>query len=199
MQLQLVFAPLLCYIGPIRAEGSMLMKKLAVSQKVLLCMVAVLLIVCIALSLVIFCDYRAEKQAEEIYMANLYVDLRDIRAAASELAAEGPSPEAPSIPAALLCNLLRKVEEDLLDGYRYVSDRIQSVSAIWFSGASADISNSLSPRRGITDETILLLEQLSADMDTLVNQMVGPDGLNIDPELTIAEFSDIIYQFYQKQ
>ncbi len=130
-------------------------------------------------------------------MTNLYADFAEINYLAKVIAEEGVSPEKPSTSIVVLRCHLMSLDDRLMDGQRYISDRIPSVMGIWFQGYAAKLQNSLSEQEGITDDTLVILNQLHRDMSALMEPLTGPEGMNLDPNLTIREFSEHIFTFYR--
>lgn len=154
----------------------------------------VLAAVCLVLSVLLLARWREDRQDELVYMNNLYADLRSIMDYADNAEPEQVQPE----DLEFLRWSLRSVADQLTDGAQYVNDCVPSAAAFWFDQTAESVEEALllSPDGGLTEEGVAFLEQLGRDMHFMVDSLVGEDGLNRNQQLTIEDFSNVIFSFY---
>ncbi len=166
---------------------------------VLLAVISLLAVLCAIFTAVMITKQLDARRDEQRYMTNLFGDLREISWTAERVAMAESGAEVMDERVLWLRFQLDAVDETLMDGHLYVSDAIQSVAGWWFMESSAKLQKSLSESGAVTAETVRLAGELHEDLEYMLEQMEGPDQLNIDPELTIEEFSEIIFSFYRNQ
>lgn len=176
-------------------------KKHLSSTKVLYSIICLLLVLCVVLSLLLISHYRDDKRAEALYMKNVYADLQDIISQSDALAEEGVALDAQAEDLAALRFALRSVTGQLEDGHAMITGCIPGAAAFWFDEAAADLlsTEQLLEQGGLSAEDMSYLAQLNKDMQGIVDQLVGEDQLNLDEEITIEDFSAVIWDFYYNQ
>ncbi len=178
------------------ADSGRLLKKLR-QKWFRLTALALLLVVCLVLSVAAVTQLLDARTDERRYMANLYGDLKELHRTAAILTEATPEDAATTEAVIYLCCCLDAVDDALLDGQQYVSPAIPGVCAWWFGASAAKLRSSLSDQGRITADTIQQARELASDMEYLLEQMTGPDGMNLDPDMTIEAFSSILLTFYQ--
>lgn len=174
------------------------MKK--VPYKTIICTLAAL---CIVLSsMLIFRSYE-KKQDEVRFMNHMYAELKDVSQEVDALLCKDAPQEGCAESLVRLHCALHNAAEELENGYRFVADCIPSVASFWFEDKAAQLSNHrqkfLTEQRALSAEGVAFLEKLNSDMDELITPLVGEDQMNLNTELSIQQFSDAIFDFYNSR
>lgn len=173
------------------------------SDRVFRSIICLLLVLCAALSFMLLSNYRDSKRGEALYMNRVYANLQDILLFIDELTDAQTTPEGQVESMIALRYALLRVGDQLEDGPGFVAECIPGVAAWWFDETAAEIRDGeqplLSEQGGISAYGVAFLGQLSEDIHVLVDQLVGEDQMNLNPEISIEEFSKIISEFYSSR
>ena len=159
----------------------------------------ILLALCVALSAVLVLRIREDRRDEALYMKRLFSAFNDVlletEALANDVASEKHATDFIFLHAAL-----RNAAEEIEDGYRFVSEKIPSVTALWFDAKAAKISSGmaefLTETGELTPQGRAFLEELNAEMRELISPLLGADGLNLNEAIGIDEFAVALSSFY---
>ena len=173
------------------------MKKICVS---ILC---VLLTLCIALSAALVLRVREDRRDEKLYMKRMFSAFNDILLESKTLARSEIVPEKRAEGFIYLHCALRNAAEEIEDGYRFVSEKVPGVTALWFDAKAAEISagmpDFLTGAGELTPQGRAFLNDLNTEMNTLLDPLLGADGLNLNEALDIHEFAVVLSTFYSSR
>ena len=168
-------------------------------KKFCLPVLCVLLVLCIALSAALVLRVREDRRDEALYMKRLFSAFNDVLLESEALAGNAAS-EKRAEDFIFLHAALRNAAEEIEDGYRFVSEKIPSVTALWFDAKAAEISSGmaefLSDTGELTPQGRAFLEELNAEMRELISPLLGADGLNLNEAIDIDEFAVALSSFY---
>lgn len=148
------------------------------------------------------CRQRERDQLHQAFMGEVFSDLYDMDQTVGKVLAEDADPTA-RYDSFLL---LRFQLADFADGFQnahYLDESIPSGAYWYFLEADTAIGEDVDTAQLLADGTLspaaqAALEELEADLQDLIGRLTGPDGQNMDQELTIEEFSQEIQEFYQQ-
>lgn len=93
---------------------------------------------------------------------------------------------------------LNRIGDTLEVGYSFVDKSIPIIADWWFDSSASTLSNYIYAPQLLPDNFDLTeyLQELHCTLNTLKESLSDKENLNLNPDLTLEEFSQIIYDFY---